>query len=281
MLAFVLNDACIKRIGHDLPFWQILTMRGMLTSVVLFLLAWRLGALRLDLPRRDWGLIALRTAAEFASAYFFITALFNMPLANVTALLQLLPLTVTLTGALLFGERLGWRRLTAILVGFCGMLLIVRPGAEDFNAFTIYALISVVFVTARDLATRRMSRQVPSMLVTFASALGVTMFSGIATQSETWVMPDGTQVILLVTAAAFVMIGYVFSVMVMRVGELGAVTPFRYTSLIWSLLLGFFVFGEWPTALTLLGAAIIAATGIFTLWRERQLTQAEAKMCRT
>ncbi|MWD29938.1 EamA family transporter [Aquicoccus sp. SCR17] len=274
MLAFTLNDTCIKAIGGDLPLFQILLMRGLLSTTLIFLLAWRLDALRLDLPRRDLGLMALRCAGEIGAAYFFLTALFNMPLANVTALLQLLPLTVTLAGALVFREPLGWRRLTAIGVGFLGMLLIVRPGTEGFTVHSVYALISVGFVTLRDLATRRMSRAVPSMTVTLSAALSVTLFAAFATLTEEWRMPDATQAGLMVLSGLFVFFGYLLSVAVMRVGELSFVTPFRYTGLVWALLLGLVVFGDWPVPLTLLGAAVIAGTGIFTLYREGRVKKA-------
>ena len=277
MLAFVLNDLCIKATGGTVPLFQLLLLRGLLSTSLIFLLAWRLGALRFNLPGSDHGLIVLRSASEIAAAYFFLTALFHMPLANVTALLQLLPLTVTLGGALVFRERIGWRRLLAILIGFVGMLLIVRPGTDGFTQYTIYALISVACVTVRDLATRRMSGAVPSMFVTLSAAASVTLFSGIAMLGEPWVTPTPTQYALIVSSAFFIIGGYLFSVMVMRVGELGFVTPFRYTSLVWALLLGWLVFGEWPHILTLVGATIIVATGIFTLYRERQLRRRAAR----
>lgn len=271
MAAFTLNDACMKAVGEELPFFQAVFLRGVATTVLLVLIAQVMGGLRVDLPRRDWGLVALRTAAEVGAAYFFITALFNMPLANATAIIQTIPLSVTLAGALFLREPLGWRRFTAILVGFSGVLLIVRPGTEGFTIYSLYALASVVFVTVRDLATRRLSQGVPSLTVAVTAAAGVALFGAVGTVGAEWVPVNGRTAALLAGASAFIIGGYLFSVMVMRVGDISLVAPFRYTSLIWALLLGLVIFGDWPTLLTLVGVAIVAATGIYTLLRERHL----------
>lgn len=271
MAAFTFNDACIKATDGALPLAQILTLRGALASLLIYGLARALGSLRVDLPRRDWALVALRSLAELAAAYFFLTALMNMPLANVTAVLQALPLTVTLGAALFFGETVGWRRGLAILVGFAGVLLIVRPGPEGFSLHAIYALAAVACVTVRDLATRRMSAQVPSMTVTLSASLAVMGFAALASLGTEWAPMDRRLVLLVLGSSVFVFAGYLFSVMAMRVGEVAFVSPFRYTGLIWALLLGWLAFGHWPEPLTLIGAAIVVATGLFTLFRERAI----------
>ncbi|MEQ9696063.1 DMT family transporter [Shimia sp. SDUM112013] len=268
MAAFTFNDTCIKLIGPEMPLFQLLFLRACLTTVLIYAMARSMGAIRLRLPGRDWALIGLRTASEIGAAYFFITALMHMPIGNVTAVLQVLPLTVTLGGALLFGEQVGWRRMTAILMGFAGMLLIVRPGPEGFDLYSIYALAAVGCVTARDLSTRRMSRAVPSMTVTLSASVGILAFSAVATLGETWVPVTPREAGLLAGASVFIIGGYLFSVLVMRVGEVAVVAPFRYTGLLWALLLGLLVFGDWPDPLTLTGATIVVATGIFTLYRE-------------
>ena len=144
MACFVMNDAFMKVTDGAIPLFQLLFLRGILTTALIIALALWLKSLHFNIARRDWKLITLRSAAEMATAYFFITALFNMPLANVTATLQALPLTVTLGGALFFREVVGWRRMSAILIGFLGMLLIVRPGSEGFNIYGIYALLAVL-----------------------------------------------------------------------------------------------------------------------------------------
>ena len=154
MAAFTLNDTCVKVVGSDLPLFQIVTLRGAVASVLIYIAARHLRLLRLDLPRRDWVLIAVRSAGEASATYFFLTALMHMPLANVTAVIQALPLTVTLGAALFLGEPVGWRRMTAIGIGLAGVLLIVRPGPDGFSLHAIYALAAVFCVTLRDLVTR-------------------------------------------------------------------------------------------------------------------------------
>lgn len=268
MACFTFNDTFLKLVGPQMPLFQLLFLRGVVTTVLIYVMARRMGAIKLRLPAADWGMIGLRTASEIGAAYFFVTALMHMPIANVTAVLQVLPLTVTLGGALFFGEKVGWRRFLAIAIGFTGMLLIVRPGPEGFDTYAIYALGAVVCVTGRDLSTRRMSSQVPSMTVTLSASLGVLLFSAVATLGETWVPITQRDALLIGGASVFIIGGYLFSVMVMRVGEVGFIAPFRYTGLLWALLLGLVVFGDWPDAITLLGAAIVVATGVFTLFRE-------------
>ncbi len=273
MAFFTFNDTCMKALFDEIPLFQAIFMRGFFTSIFLAILAWRMGALRFDLSKRDWGLTALRTVADTIAAYLFISALVFVPLGNLSAILQALPLTVTLAGALFLGEPIGWRRLTAILVGFGGVLLIVKPGTAGFDVYSLYGLGCVVVVTVRDLAARRLSKQAPSMTVALIGAVGVAVAAGLASLTETWVMPSQVATLQMTGAVFFVGIAYVLSVATMRFGDIGTIAPFRYTSLLWALLLGFLVFGDWPDQWTLIGSAIVVATGIFTLLRERRMAR--------
>jgi S-adenosylmethionine uptake transporter len=273
MTAFTFNDACMKAMSDELPLMQALFLRGMATSALIYLFLRMTGRLDLRIPRRDWGIIGLRTLGEIAAAYFFLTALFNMPFANVSAILQALPLTITLAGALFLGEAVGWRRLVAILIGFGGVMLIVRPGGEGFNVYSLYVVAAVFAVALRDLSTRRLSASVPSMTVALITALAVGLAAGLASAVEGWAPISGLAALQLAGSAVFVMGGYLLSIMVMRIGEIGFVAPFRYTSLVVALILGYTIFDEWPDTLTLIGAAIIVATGLFTLYREHRLTR--------
>lgn len=270
MAAFTLNDLFIKAIGTSVPLSQLLWLRGLLASALIFLLARYLDALHWPKGRKDLGLILLRSIAEVAAAYFFLTALLHMYFANVTAVLQTLPLTVTLGAALIFRERVGWRRGLAILLGFCGMLLIVKPGTDGFTIHTIYTLCAVLCVTVRDLAARKISKDVPSLTVTLFGAVIVTLGAALASIGSEWAPMSASEWSLLTLSAGAVIGGYVFSVMVMRVGDVSFVAPFRYTALLWALLLGYVFFGEWPDIWTIVGAAVIVATGVFTLYRERR-----------
>lgn len=274
MACFTLNDAFLKATNGDLPLFQLLFLRGILATMFIGFLAHQNKAWQFDLSRRDWVLIAVRSSAEVAAAVFFVTALLNMPLANATAILQMLPLMLTLASALFLREAVGWRRFAAIGVGFIGMLLIVRPGADGFSIWSILALLAVICVTVRDLSTRSMSARVPSLLVTFAASFSVLMISGLACVFTDWAPVTPQLGGMVFAAAVFIIGGYFFSVQVMRAGDVSFTAPFRYTGLIWALLLGWLFFGDWPTPLTFLGAGLIVATGLFTFYRERQLMSA-------
>lgn len=274
MVAFTCNDAFMKAATATLPVFEAIVLRGILTTLALATLAWRMGALSLSVPPGDRFWVALRVVGEVSSTYTFLFALKHMQIANLSAILQFLPLAVTLTAALLLGEKIGWRRLSAILVGFVGVMLIVRPGTDGFDRWSALGLLSVAGVVVRDLSTRRISRKVPSLTVAFLAALSVTLGAALALPF-TEVAPVSAQNALQIAgASAFIIIGYLTVVMSMRVGEVSIVAPFRYTSLVAAILLGWLFFGQWPDRLTLIGAAIVVATGIYTFYRERKLAQA-------
>ena len=273
MFSFTVNDSFVKLIGNDLPLPQLLAVRGLVASALMIGLGLWLGGLRLRLDRHSWRAIMLRSLCEIGAAYFFLTALRNMPIANVTAVLQALPLTVTLGAFLVFREPVGWRRIMAIFAGFLGMLLILRPGPEGFSIWSAYALVAVLCVTARDLVTRRLPAEVPSLTVATANSILVAAFFAMVSAAGPWAPIEAETGWLLLGSAIFIVGGYFFSVQTMRVGEISFVAPFRYTSLLWALLLGLVIFGEWPTPLTLMGAGIVVAAGLFTFWREQRVTR--------
>ncbi len=279
MTAFTVNDAMMKLAAPNLPFFQQIFMRGCLITLGLFVLALVSGHMTFRISRRDRILSLVRTAAEAIGTVFFLTALFSIPIANLSAILQALPLTVTLAAALFFGETVGWRRIAAILVGFIGVAIIIRPGLDGFTIYSLYGVGTVVAVTVRDLAARKLSVGIPSSRVALSSAIGVTVLAGGGSLvlQEGWVTPNRSETALLSGAAVCLMVGYVSAVAGMRGGDLGFVAPFRYTSLLVALILGLVLFDEWPDALTMLGAAIVVATGLFTIYRERQTrTQSSA-----
>lgn len=277
MAAFTVNDVCVKLLADTVPLFQIVFLRGIATTAMLAVTVHLTTGLRFSMPRRDKPLVALRTVAEVASMVAFLLALTNMAIANASAILAALPLAVTLGAALVFRDPVGWRRWTAICIGFVGVLLIVQPGTEGFNRWSLLALLAVVIITGRDLATRAFSPAVPSMTVAVLTAAAVCAFGGIASAFTPWVALGLREVALLLAASVLIIGGYVFSIMVMRVGDVSAVSPFRYTSLIFALVLGLIVFGEFPNTLALIGAAIVVATGIFTLVRERMVARAAAR----
>lgn len=272
MAAFTMNDTMLKLTAGTIPLFQLVFVRSVITCTLMLLTKNRIGTLHFRVSKQDWWVIGLRAGTEICISYFFLKALFQMPLANLTAIMQVVPLAVTLASAVVLREAVGWRRFAAIFIGFLGVLLIVKPGAEGFTVWSVYALIAMLGVTARDLITRKLSPSVPSMTVAFSTAASVGAAFGLASLSESWVTIPALTWVLIIGSAVAIMAGYFCSIWVMRVGEVSFTAPFRYTGLVWALLMGWIVFGEWPGWMTQIGAIIVVATGVFTFYRERQLS---------
>ncbi|MDR0807654.1 MAG: DMT family transporter [Gemmobacter sp.] len=270
MLAFTLNDTCMKAVTETVPLFQSIFLRGILTTLALLGFGLARKGLRLRLAGLDARLIGLRTVAEILATIAFLGALTRMPLATLSAIMQSLPLAVTLAAALVFRDPIGWRRLLAIAVGFLGVLIIIRPGTEGFDRWSMLGLASVCCVVVRDLATRKLSAAVPSATVAIWAGAGVTALGLAGLLREGWQPLDGREALLILGASANLIIGYLTAVMVMRVGDIGFIAPFRYMALFWAILLGFAIFGTLPDHWTLVGTAIVVTTGLFTLWRERR-----------
>ena len=269
MVAFTLNDTFMKLLGDAYSLPQLLAMRGTIVTALMLGLAYKWGQLDLRQPRREWGLISLRTLAEIAAAYAFLPALFNMSLANVTAIMQSLPLALTLAGAVFLKEPVGWKRLVAIAIGFGGVMLIIQPGGDEFNIYSLLVIATVGFVVIRDLSARKLSRATPSLLVAAHAAGGVALSGYIMLPTVEWQPMGLREYLLLLGASGSVFVGYFLAVMAVRVGEIAFVSPFRYVSLISALILGLVIFNRIPNNLALVGSAIVVATGLFTLYREQ------------
>ena len=254
MLAFTVNDSFMKAVTQTVPLFQAITLRGLISVVALMLIAQGMGGLRYWPARRDRRFIVLRSLADVLGTVFFLVALTHMPLANLSAILQVVPLAVALAAAVFLGVPLGWRRLTAIFAGFVGVMVIIRPGADSFTVWSVLGLASVICVVVRDLATRRLSADVPSTAVSVWAAVAVTTMGVIGAAADGWKPFGMIEALQILGAAAFLIVGYLFSVMVMRVGDIGLIAPFRYTALLWAILLGWLAFGTLPDGWTLVGA---------------------------
>lgn len=272
MAAFTANDAMMKAVLQSVPLYQAIALRGLMTVSVLLALvvAFRQPVVRL--ARRDAWMLALRSGAEIGGTLAFLAALTHMPLANLSAILQSLPLAVTLAAALFLNERVGWRRAAAIGAGFAGVLLIVRPGGEGFSVWSLLGVLSVALVVVRDLSTRRMTAALPTLTIAVVAAASVALtgVGGLAAAGN-WHPVAPVDWLRLGGAAAFLVVGYLAVVQAMRQGDVALVAPFRYTALIWALLLGWLMFGTLPDALTGVGAGLVVASGLFALWRERKV----------
>jgi len=277
MLAFTVNDSFMKAATQTMPLFQAIALRGVVATAALLVIA-RLtsGSLSIMPQGDDRWRVALRSLAEIGATATFLTALTHMPLANLSAIMQALPLALTLAAALWLKEPIGWRRLTAILIGFLGVMLIVKPGTGGFTVWSVLGLISVGCVVVRDLSTRTLSRQVPSAAVAVWASVAVMVMGIIVTAIEGWRPVSGPEAGHLAAASLALVVGYMLSVMVMRVGDIGLIAPFRYTALLWAILFGWLLFGTLPDGWTVVGAAIVVATGIYTLLRERKLRRRAA-----
>ena len=211
MAGYVVNDTLMKLVAVDVPLAQSVFIRGLLASVLLAGFAAYKHQLFVAVNKREFGIILLRALSEIAATYCYLTALINMPLANITAILQSLPLAVTFAGAMFLGHRVGWRRYVAIAIGFGGVLIIVRPGGEDFNSYALWAMTAVGFITLRDLMAAMLDRRTPSIFVALFTAVGVTLAGGIMASFEPWAPISGGSFAYLSFAAFFILIGYVAS----------------------------------------------------------------------
>ena len=270
MAGFTVNDALVKSVTGVMNPGQIMLVRGVMTSVLVLLLARHFGAFRSLRLLLD-PIIALRIVAEVVAAITYISALGEMPLANASAILQALPLAVTLGAALFLAEPVGWRRWLAILVGFIGVLIVLRPGPDGFSAASVAVAASVVAAAIRDLCTRRISPEVPSLFISATTAVIITLTGAVlVVPLGGWQPMSMTSVLHLAAASLVLLIGYQYIVLAMRLGEIALVAPLRYTSLIWSIGIGMLVFSEKPDIWTMTGVAIIIVSGLYALARENK-----------
>ena len=269
VLAYVLNDAVMKLLFSDIDFFQAIFLRGLVSLPPLLILAFMTKTLLQKYSTKNQRLIIIRILAEIGTTVTFLTALKHMPLANVTAILQSLPLAITMAAAIFLGEPVGWRRWSAICVGFTGVLIIIRPGLAGFNSYSLLALAAVILLTVREISTRQLDNKIPTVTVALSITLGITAFAALMLIGTEWADINFASWSLIIVAAAAVTVATLLSVVAMRTGDIGFVSPFRYTSLIGAIGLGILLFGEWPDGITLLGAAIIAFAGIYSLYREQ------------
>ena len=269
MAAFTTNDAITKWITSEIGSGQTMLVRGLFAVLFLGLIAWRQGALR-DLRRYFRKRVLLRTSMEMAGTGTFFIGLPHLPIATVSAIYQSLPLVVTLGAAMFLGEKVGWRRWSAILIGLGGVMLIIRPGSEGFNIFAAWMVASVLFSAVRDVVTRRIEPGTPVSGIAALTSLAVAGLGAVMVPFEGGLQPlTGSMVFGLIAAAGLLTIAYQAIIAAMQVGEISFVAPFRYVSLIIAIVIGYFAFSEVPDAWMLAGSTIVVASGIYTLYRER------------
>lgn len=270
MAGFAVNDLIVKSLGETLQLGQTLLLRGCFACLAITALALAMGQFK-RFALLASGPVVIRSLAEALATLCFVYSVFNIPIANVTAIFQALPLAITLAAAFFLKEKIGIRRLTAILAGFTGVLIIIRPGMEGFTVFSLFVLAAVVAAVVRDLMTRKVSREIPGLMITLITAVAVTLCGLVVSFFQPWNPVGGLEITLLASTSLFLSVGYYFIIAAMRAGEVGFIAPFRYSMLLFAIAGGYFFFDETPDMLTLVGAAIIVASGIYTLYRERMV----------
>lgn len=270
MLAFALTDMVLVFATRALPVGQVLFLFG-LGGAILFGIWAGIQGHRWMSPVLLMRPVMVRNAAEVLATVSFVFALSLIPLSTLSAVIQANPLLVTLGAALFLGEKVGWKRWLAIVVGLFGVLLIVQPGAAGFDPNIWLAVAAAIGLSLRDLATRPVPRDVPTPLLASYSFAAVSL-AGLAVMpfSGGWTPPTPVMALIIPGGVLLGMVAYFAITAAMRVGEIAVVTPMRYTRLVFAFAIAMVVFDESLDPLTILGVAIVVATGLFTLWRERR-----------
>jgi len=270
MAVFTCNDALVKSVTSELSVAQIMTVRGIMATVLTYCVARYLGV-ALSFKAVVHPLVLLRTAFEIGATLTYLSALAHIEFAAASSIMQSLPLAVTLGAALFLGEPVGWRRWTAIAAGFVGVLIIIRPGPEGFTPAALLAVIACFFTASRDLTTKRITAGIPTLTVTLFTSLANTVVgAALIAPMGGWQPVSPHALGYLALTAILVFAGYQAVIKSMRTGEISFIAPFRYTGLIWALAIGVFLFGERPNAYMLTGAAIVIGSGLYTFYRERK-----------
>lgn len=274
MGCFVVNDSLVKYASQSMPGAQLIFVRGALASLLVLLLVHSTGATaRLREVLRGW--VAVRAWVDAIATFIYLIALFHLPLVNATAINMTSPMIIALLAAVVLREQVGAGRWAAVILGFLGVLLIIQPRTEGFNAWSLACLLATLLMSVRDLLTRRVASGVPSTIITLASALAVTVFSGAATLVDGW-QPFGLfEFGLLAAASLFLACAYYGLVIGMRHGELSVTGPFRYSGLLWALVIGYAVWGHLPNALAWSGIALLTGSGLYVVYSERQRAERE------
>jgi len=267
MAAYTVNDVLVKQILQTYPVGEVIFVRGVMCTLLIGAVALAFGhakALRAPMSR----MLTSRSLCDGLSTACFIAALAHMKLANIAAVLQIAPLIITALSVVLYRELVGWRRWTAIGIGFAGALLVIKPIPSEFNIWAIVAAASAVAAAVREIQTRHIGQALPVFIVAFWGALAITLCGVVFIVAEDWRMFSGGEFFQLFVAAVFVGIAIYLLALGFRDVDLSVVAPFRYSYLLTSAFGGFLVFREVPDGWTVVGAALIVGSGIYALHRE-------------
>ncbi len=270
MAGYVINDALIKLAADEVPLFQAILMRGICITTVLGIWMLKRGELASLVAIVDRA-VAGRVVTEMLATAVYLTALLQLPLAGLSAVIQITPLAVTFAAARLLGEPVSVHRVGAVIVGFFGVLLVVKPWSDNFSPWFILGLVAVGLITIRELTTKRIAPTIPSLAIAFSTAVSITAMGLVVTIVQGWRSPTQSSIGLLFGAAVFLTIGYLASVITVRVGDLSFSAPFRYSVLLFAIGLQIVVFGDIPDVLTFVGSGVIVAAGVWMFLRERSV----------
>ena len=278
MACFAVEDTFIKLLSARLPATQILFSVGFGGALITLALAVTLNVKLADKILLNKHVIS-RTIADLFGALFFTSAMVLIPMSLLASILQATPLFVTLGAAILLGEKVGWRRWSAIFIGFLGIIIILQPGYGSFQLVSLLGLAAVLCLALRDVVTRDMATEIPTLTVTFYACLAMGSAGFIAYPFfGTPIMPTTFETILLVCAAIIGLTGYFLLVLATRNGDVSVIAPFRYSRLLFSLGLASLILGEMLTLPILLGGLLVVSSGIYTFGRERRLVKIQKSL---
>lgn len=269
MACFVANDAVVKIVSAGMPTAQLIFLRGLIAAAIVVAVALATGAaarIRDTVHPR----VLARGAAEALATVLYLTALFQLPLANAAAINLSAPLFIVVLAVVFLRERVGAAHWLALGAGFAGVVLVVQPGLAGFNAYALVCLLGALLQAVRDLLTRRIAPDVPAVLITLSTSVAVTALAGALSLVEGWRAFTPRDLALLALAASFLMGAYWLIVDAMRHGEMSLVAPFRYTGVLYAIVVGYLVWGDVPNALAWSGIALLVASGLFVLYRQKK-----------
>lgn len=269
---FVAGDTCIKLIGTSLPLGQVICLIGLVSSLFLLAVCGQQGILK-DLPLVFTHTVLLRSLFDTMGTFMFISALMHMPLANISSVMQSVPLVVVAVGVIFLGEKAGFSRIAAVIAGFLGVLLIVKPMPQTITIYEFLAVGAVLVVAFRDLVTKRIPAHVPLLVIALANAIFISLSGFGVGLTQGFRAVDIWQLALLLGAGLFVTLSYFFIVATVRLGDLSATAPFRYTEVVFAIFAGILVFGEYPDAISYVGMALVIGAGLFAAHREAAQTR--------
>jgi len=267
MAAFAINDMVMKLTAQRYPLGEVITVRGMLATLLVSSVMLAMG--QLLALRYINRLVLTRTMFDGLAMVLFTSALIHMPLAELSAINLVSPLIITAAAVIFFHEEVGWRRWTAIAVGFLGTLLMIKPTPAAFNAWALLGVATAFMGVARDMITRFLDPRVPTLMISFMAALGSMLIGPIMGLFEEWRPMAWADVGMLAISATFVASGHFMVVVAFRgTVDVAAIAPFRYTLLIWAGLCGYLAFGEVPDRYAIMGSLLIVGSGLYALHRE-------------